>query len=202
MRELVLIVFTAFYFASQSNAQVPQPTPNPKDYTAHVVGYAHMDMAWLWRWEESIHDVMYNTFTNQIRLMDENPDYTFSQDQAVVLDSMEHYYPDVFKGLQAKARTGNFIPATSSWVQMDENVSDGESMVRQFLYGQKYSKEKFGHYVRFAWQPDDVGPALEKSGGHMVLGQDRQDVGSALARAGLKREGQSQNGTEAGGGKK
>ena len=141
MRKLVLIVFTAFYFASQSNAQVPQPTPNPKDYTAHVVGYAHMDMAWLWRWEESIHDVMYNTFTNQIRLMDENPDYTFSQDQAVVLDSLEHYYPDVFKGLQAKARTGNFIPATSSWVQMDENVSDGESMVRQFLYGQKYSKE-------------------------------------------------------------
>ncbi len=170
MRKLVLIVFTAFYFASQSNAQAPRPTPNPKDYTAHVVGYAHMDMAWLWRWEESIHDVMYNTFTNQIRLMDENPDYTFSQDQAVVLDSMEHYYPDVFKGLQAKARTGNFIPATSSWVQMDENVSDGESMVRQFLYGQKYSKEKFGHYVRFAWQPDVFGhpetmPEIAKKAG-------------------------------------
>jgi len=42
-------------------------------------------------------------------------------------------------------------------VQMDENVSDGESLVRQFLYGQKYSKEKFGHYVRFAWQPDVFG---------------------------------------------
>jgi alpha-mannosidase len=40
---------------------------------------------------------------------------------------------------------------------MDENVSDGESLVRQFLYGQKYSKEKFGHYVRFAWQPDVFG---------------------------------------------
>ena len=40
---------------------------------------------------------------------------------------------------------------------MDENVSDGESMVRQFLYGQKYSKEKFGHYIRFAWQPDVFG---------------------------------------------
>jgi alpha-mannosidase len=141
-----------------ASAQAPQPKPpNPKDYTAHVVGYAHMDMAWLWRWEESIHDIMYNTFTNQIRLMDANPEYTFSQDQAVVLDSMEHFYPDLFKGLQQKARTGNFVPATSSWVQMDENVSDGESIVRQFLYGQKYSKEKFGHYIRFAWQPDVFG---------------------------------------------
>ena len=157
MRRLVVITFTAFCLASLSSAQTPAPTPNPKDYTAHVVGYAHMDMAWLWRWEESVHDVMYNTFNNQIRLMDANPDYTFSQDQAVVLDSMEHFYPDVFKRLQEKAKTGNFVPATSGWVQMDENVSDGESMVRQFLYGQKYSKEKFGHYVRFAWQPDVFG---------------------------------------------
>jgi alpha-mannosidase len=116
-----------------------------------------MDMAWLWRWEESIHDIMYNTFSNQIRLMDQVPTYTFSQDQAVVLDSMEHFYPDIFKGLQEKARTGNFIPVTSSWVQMDENVIDGESLVRQFLYGQKYSREKFGHYLRIAWQPDVFG---------------------------------------------
>jgi alpha-mannosidase len=170
MRRLVLVAFTAFFLASLSSAQTPAPTPNPKDYTAHVVGYAHMDMAWLWRWEESVHDVMYNTFNNQIRLMDANPDYTFSQDQAVVLDSMEHFYPDVFKKLQEKARTGNFVPATSGWVQMDENVSDGESMVRQFLYGQKYSKEKFGHYVRFAWQPDVFGhpetmPQIAKKAG-------------------------------------
>ena len=74
-----------------------------------------MDMAWLWRWEESIYDVMYNTFTNQIKLMNQYPDYTFSQDQAVVLDSLEHYYPDVFKGIQEKAPTGNFIPVRSSW---------------------------------------------------------------------------------------
>ncbi|MGD0732934.1 MAG: glycoside hydrolase family 38 C-terminal domain-containing protein [Terracidiphilus sp.] len=158
MRKLVLVIFAAICLASLAPAQTTVPAPpNPKDYTAHVIGYAHMDMAWLWRWEESIHDVMYNTFSNQIKLMNQNPDYTFSQDQAVVLDSMEHYYPDIFKGLQEKARTGNFIPVTSSWVQMDENVSDGESMVRQFLYGQKFSKQKFGHYIRFAWQPDVFG---------------------------------------------
>ncbi len=158
MRKLVITVIAACCLASTLRAQTPATTAShPKDYTAHVVGYAHMDMAWLWRWEESIHDIMYNTFTNQIRLMDANPDYTFAQDQAVVLDSMEHFYPDVFKALQEKARTGNFIPATSGWVQMDENVSDGESLVRQFLMGQKYSKEKFGHYVRFAWQPDVFG---------------------------------------------
>ena len=156
MRKLIALIFMIVCLASVGRAQT-SPSSNPKDYTAHVVGYAHMDMAWLWRWEESIHDIMFNTFTNQIRLMDLNQDYTFAQDQAVVLDSMEHFYPDIFKALQQKARTGNFIPATSGWVQMDENVSGGESLVRQFLYGQKYSREKFGHYVRFAWQPDVFG---------------------------------------------
>jgi alpha-mannosidase len=100
---------------------------------------------------------MYNTFHNQLELMDQFPDYTYAQDQAVVLDMMEHYFPDVFKGIVQKARTGNFIPVSSGWVQMDENVVDGESLVRQFLYGQKYSKDKFGHYVRVAWQPDVFG---------------------------------------------
>jgi alpha-mannosidase len=116
-----------------------------------------MDMAWLWRWEESVHDIMYNTFRNQLRLMDRYPDSTYAQDQAVVFEMMEHYYPDIFKEIVQKARTENFIPVSSSWVQMDENVIDGESLVRQFLYGQKYSKEKFGHYVRVAWQPDVFG---------------------------------------------
>jgi alpha-mannosidase len=154
MRKLVGLVFIVASFVSPAHAQ---SAAQPKDYTAHVVGYAHMDMAWLWRWEESIYDIMYNTFSNQLKLMDQFPDYTYAQDQAVVLEMMERYFPDIFKGIVQKARTGNFIPVSSSWVQMDENVSDGESLVRQFLYGQKYSKEKFGHYIRAAWQPDVFG---------------------------------------------
>jgi hypothetical protein len=136
--------FHGILFSFLTGAQTSAPTsPNPIDYSAHVVGYAHMDMAWLWRWEESIHDVMYNTFTNQIKMMNQYPDYTFSQDQAVVLDTLEHYYPDVFKGIQEKAPHRQLHPRQIKLVQMDENVSDSESMVRQFLYGQKYSKNKF-----------------------------------------------------------
>ena len=123
---------------------VPTPAqepPKPKEYTAHVTGYAHIDMAWLWRWEESVYDIMYNTFTNQLKLMDQHPEFTFAQDQAVVYDQMEHFYPDIFKGIQQRVKTGNWIPVSSSWTQMDENMPDGESLVRQFLYGQKYNKE-------------------------------------------------------------
>ncbi len=156
MNRRTLLLLVLIELIQPRIAQARQDS-NPKQYTAHVVGYAHMDMAWLWRWEESIHEIMYNTFRNQLREMDEHPGYTYAQDQAVVFDQMEHYYPDIFKEIVAKARAGNLIPVSSSWVQMDENLSDGESMVRQFLYGQKYSKEKFGQYVRVAWQPDVFG---------------------------------------------
>ena len=154
MRKL-LVVFSII--ACSVLTTLAHAAEQPKDYTAHVVGYAHMDMAWLWRWEESIHDIMYNTFRNQLELMDRYPDFTYAQDQAVVFDMVERYYPDLFKGIVQKAKTGNFIPLSSGWVQMDENVVDGESLVRQFLYGQKYSKDKFGHYIRAAWQPDVFG---------------------------------------------
>jgi len=167
MRRLLLLILIFVSFVPPSRAQAPV---NPKDYTAHVVGYAHMDMAWLWRWEESIHDIMYNTFRNQLELMDRNPDFTYAQDQAVVFDMMEHYYPDIFHQLAFRAKTGNLVPVSSSWAQMDENVVDGESLVRQFLYGQKYSKDKFGHYIRAAWQPDVFGhpvtmPEIAKGAG-------------------------------------
>ena len=83
---------------SAAQAQAPA---QPKDYTAHVVGYAHIDMAWLWRWEESIHDIMFNTFSNQLKLMDQHPDFTFAQDKAVV-DLRE-----AFAALSAKAISDN-----------------------------------------------------------------------------------------------
>lgn len=130
---------------------------NPKDYTAYVVGYAHIDLAWLWRWEESVHDIMFNTFLNQLNLMEKYPDFTFAQDQAVVFEMMERYYPEIYKQIMQRAKTHNWIPVSSTWVQMDENMPDGESLVRQFLYGQKYTQEKFGRYTRIAWQPDVFG---------------------------------------------
>ncbi len=142
--------------ATISSGQAQAPT-QPKEYTAHAVGYAHIDMAWLWRWEESTHDIMYNTFRNQLELMDAHSDFTYAQDQAVVYEMMEQFYPDIFKGIASRVKTHNWIPVSSTWTQMDENMPDGESLVRQFLYGQKYTREKFGHYVRVAWQPDVFG---------------------------------------------
>ena len=154
MKKCLFLVVAFLSLSLSGRAQAPA---QPKEYTAHVTGYAHIDMAWLWRWEESIYDIMYNTFKNQLELMDQHPEFTFAQDQAIVYEMMERYYPDIYKGILYRVKTRNWIPVSSTWTQVEENMPDGESLVRQFLYGQKYSKEKFGRYVRVAWQPDVFG---------------------------------------------
>jgi alpha-mannosidase len=154
MRKSMLLAM--FLVATMPMGQA-QEVAKPSDYTAHVVGTAHTDMVWLWRREETVHDILYNTFRNQLKLMDQYPDFTFAQDHAVAYEMMEKYYPEIFKAITEKVKTGNWIPISSTWVQMDENMPDGESLVRQFLYGQKYTKEKFGRYARAVWQPDVFG---------------------------------------------
>jgi alpha-mannosidase len=134
MLKRLMCVWAAIMTGSLCYAQVSASSvENPKDYTKHVVGYAHIDLAWLWRWEESVHDIIYNTFLNQLNLMNAHPAFTFAQDQAIVYDMVEHYYPDIYKAIAEKVKTKNWIPVSSTWTQMDENMPDRESLVRQFL---------------------------------------------------------------------
>ncbi|MFP4007777.1 MAG: alpha-mannosidase, partial [Spirulinaceae cyanobacterium] len=56
------------------------------------------------------------------------------------------------------------------WVEPDVNLPNGESIVRQLLYGQKYNGEKFGQIAKVGWLTDSFGfnwqlPQLLKLGG-------------------------------------
>lgn len=136
----------------------PQAQPsNPRDYTAHLVGHAHIDLSWLWIWEETVHDVAFHTFRGTLAQMDKMPRLTFAQSQAAIYDAMEKSYPDLFKIIEKKVREGTFIPVGGMWVEPDLNMPDGESLVRQLLYGKNYFREKFGLDVSVGWNPDAFG---------------------------------------------
>jgi alpha-mannosidase len=56
------------------------------------------------------------------------------------------------------------------WVEPEVNLIDGESLVRQVLYAQRYVLEKFGQLTTVAWLPDSFGfcwqlPQILKQGG-------------------------------------
>ena len=46
--------------------------------------------------------------------------------------------------LKKKVKEGRFHPIGGSWVEHDTNLPSGESLVRQFLYGQRFFESNCG----------------------------------------------------------
>ena len=134
-----------------------------------LIAHSHLDIAYYWR---RIHAVQKNlrTVLIQLRLMDKYPDFKYTHTQPYVYETLEKYYPDVFKELQQKVKNGQFEPVGAMYVEPDCNIPSTESLIRQCLYGQKTYKRMFGKYVNNAWLPDVFGNSwimpqiLKKSG--------------------------------------
>lgn len=132
-----------------------------KGYTIHVCGHAHIDMNWMWNWPETV-NVTHDTFTTMNQLMDDFPEFHFSQSQASTYFAMEQYCPEIFEMIKKRVKSGNWEITASMWVEGDKNIVSGESLCRHLLYTRKYMKEKFGldpEDVKIDWSPDTFGHA-------------------------------------------
>jgi alpha-mannosidase len=139
-------------------AVAPSPAPiPPRSLTAHLVGHAHIDLSWLWRWEETVADIATFTFKGTLAQMDKLPGLTFAQSQAAIYEAMEKNYPELFERIARKIKEGTWVPVGGMWVEPDVNMPDGESLARQLLYGKRYFLDKFGVDVKVGWNPDSFG---------------------------------------------
>ena len=121
-----------------------------------LVGHSHLDIAYYWR---RIHAVQKNarTVLIQLRLMDKYPEFRYTHTQAYTYETLEKYYPEIFAELKEKIASGQFEPVGAMYIEPDCNIPAAESLIRQFLYGQHYFREKFGKTVDNAWLPDVFG---------------------------------------------
>ncbi len=126
--------------------------------TVGIVGHAHIDVGWLWPVRESIRKSA-RTFSTVLSLMDEYPDLTFQQSQAVLYDMVEKHYPELLTRIKKRVKEGRWAPNGGMWVEADCNVSGGESLVRQLLEGRKKFMELFGYKGDTLWLPDVFGYA-------------------------------------------
>jgi alpha-mannosidase len=121
-----------------------------------AIGHAHIDTAWLWPTAETKRKSM-RTFATATRYMDEYPEYRFACSQAQQYAWMKEHYPALYERIAEKVREGQFIPAGGTWVEPDCNIPSGESLVRQFLYGQRFFEAEFGMRCQEFWNPDVFG---------------------------------------------
>ena len=155
-------IAAAFYSAHNGDGQ----------HNLSAVGYAHLDTAWLWPLAET-HRKAVRTFTNTLRLMEDYPDYKFVSAQAVHLDWMKTEHPDLYRQLKERVLSGQLIVAGGVWVEPDCNIPSGKSLVRQFLYGQRFYRKEFGIHLLRVLEPGCLwlfrGPAADHSRGRGAL---------------------------------
>jgi alpha-mannosidase len=139
-----------------AQAHLMQLDPWLKNFTIRAVGNAHIDMAWLWPWTETV-EVVRNTFRSALDLMREYPDFRFTMSSARTYVWMEEKYPDLFQEIQKRAKEGRWEVIGGMWVEPDLNMPGGESLTRQILIGKRYFQQKFGVDVKIGWNPDSFG---------------------------------------------
>jgi len=125
-----------------------------RNHHISAVGHAHIDTAWLWPLAETKRKC-YRSFSTAVRLMDDYPEYKFACSQAQQLAWIKEFQPGLYAKI--KAKQGQFVPVGGTWVEPDCNIPSGESLVRQFLIGQRFFKKEFGSICREFWNPDVFG---------------------------------------------
>ena len=108
-----------------------------KEYTAHLVAHAHIDMNWMWGYQETV-SVTLSTLRTILSFMEEYPSFTFSQSQASVYEIVEKYAPEMLSEIKARIKEGRWEVSAGTWVEHDKNMSGTEAQIRQVLEAKKY----------------------------------------------------------------
>ncbi len=141
----------------------------PQNGELLLTGHAHIDLAWLWPYDETRRK-MRRTFHTALSLMERSPDFRFNQSTAHYYAQIEADDPELFARIKEKVAAGSWEVIGGMWVEPDTNMPTGESLVRQILYGQRYFEKTFGARHTICWLPDCFGfsgvlPQLLRQGG-------------------------------------
>ncbi|MEI7025710.1 alpha-mannosidase [Paenibacillus sp. y28] len=148
--------------------------PKQHPVTVRCIGHTHIDVAWLWQLKHT-REKSARSFSTVLRLMELFPDYVFLQTQPQLYDYIQSDYPELYKQIQERVKEGRWEAGGAMWLEADCNLTSGESLVRQMLYGTQFFREQFGVECRYLWLPDVFGYSwalpqiLRKSGIDMFM---------------------------------
>ncbi len=143
-----------------------------KKYKLILAGHAHIDMNWMWSWQETVAATI-ATFTTMLNIMDEYPEFCFSQSQTSVYKIIDDYAPELHDRIKARIDEGRWEITSSAWVETDKNMPNTESLIRHLEYSRTYLRDKWGidpDSLEIDFSPDTFGhsanlPEIDTYGG-------------------------------------
>jgi len=127
-----------------------------KDITVYMIGNAHIDPVWLWRWQEGLAEVL-ATCRSALDRMNEYPDFVFTRADAATYQWIEDSCPEMFEEIRRRVEEGRWSIVGGWWEQPDCNIPSGEAFVRHGLYGKRYFLDRFGVDVVVGYNVDSFG---------------------------------------------
>ena len=95
----------------------------------HLIGNAHLDPIWLWRWQEGCGEVL-QTFRSAVDRIKENKGFVFTCSSASYYKWVEEIEPELFEEIRKLVKKGRWVPVNGWWVQPDCNMPSAESFAR------------------------------------------------------------------------
>ena len=146
-----------------------QKRANASAMEVSAIGHAHIDIAWLWPLRETTRKVA-RSFSTALKMMDEYDTYKFGASQPYLYEVAKQHFPGLYTRIKEAVKKGKWECQGGMYVEADCNVTGGESLVRQLLYGKRFFRAEFGVDVTNLWLPDVFGysaalPQLLKKSG-------------------------------------
>ncbi|WP_105615445.1 alpha-mannosidase [Vallitalea okinawensis] len=124
--------------------------------TVTCIGSTHIDVAWKWTLAQTREKVT-RSFSTVLKLMEEYPEYKFMSSQPVLYNYYKERNPKKYEKIKEAVKSGRWEAEGAMWVEPDTNVSSGESLIRQILFGTRFFRNEFNIENEVLWLPDVFG---------------------------------------------
>ena len=131
-------------------------TPASAAPVLHMIGNAHIDPVWLWRWPAGVDEAL-ATFRSAADRCDEYPQFVFTRGEAWLYRWVARLEPELSERVDALVRRGQWHVTGSMVVQPDANLPTTEGWRRQLRHGRRYFTERFGLAPTVAYNVDSFG---------------------------------------------
>ncbi len=122
----------------------------------NYVGHTHIDVEWLWDRRQTREKIQRSAST-AVTLMKEYPEYKFMLSQPELYRYLKEGAPEKYEEVRTLIDSGRWEVDGALYLECDCNLTSGESLVRQLMYGKRFFASEFGRDSRICFLPDVFG---------------------------------------------
>lgn len=152
----LLCCLVASTMRAQASSRSPVWPADAASLHLHMIGNAHIDAPWLWPLSEA-DAVVHSTFRSALDRMKEDPQLMMTTSSSQFYTWIEATDPSMLDEIRQQVKAGRWDLVGGWWVEPDVNIPNGESLIRQGLYGQRTLERLFGRRADVGYNPDSFG---------------------------------------------